>query len=82
MRSVNGKCVVACIESRSIHCPSYLGSSPPLIPNTDQVQLTADYAPSKLMDLLTASQFYPLEAALSICQVGNGMLLPFEMSCS
>ena len=39
------------------------------IPPTHQVQLTADYAPSKLMDLLTASQFYPLEAALSICQV-------------
>ncbi len=33
-----------------------------------QVQLTADYAPGKLMDFLVASQFYSLEAALSICQ--------------
>ena len=45
---------------------------PPCLPYTlpppPQVQLTADYAPAKLMELLTASQFYPLEAALSICQ--------------
>jgi len=33
-----------------------------------QIQLTADYAPSTLMDFLTASQYYPLEAALAICQ--------------
>ena len=44
--------------------PVYLTPSPPPL----QVQLTADYAPAKLMELLTASQFYPLEAALSICQ--------------
>ncbi|GAX72786.1 hypothetical protein CEUSTIGMA_g242.t1 [Chlamydomonas eustigma] len=36
-----------------------------------QVQLTADYAPSKLMEFLTASQYYPLEAALAICQRRN-----------
>ena len=54
---------------------SYEISSPPskICPHFNchphtQVQLTADYAPSKLMDFLTASQFYPLEAALSICQ--------------
>ncbi|KAG1680753.1 hypothetical protein FOA52_008086 [Chlamydomonas sp. UWO 241] len=33
-----------------------------------QVRLTADYAPRKLMDFLAASQHYPLEGALSICQ--------------
>lgn len=33
-----------------------------------QVQLTADYAPKKLMEFLAASQYYPLEGALSICQ--------------
>ena len=32
------------------------------------MQLTADYDPCKLMDFLTASQHYPLEAALSICE--------------
>ncbi|PNW86054.1 hypothetical protein CHLRE_03g209281v5 [Chlamydomonas reinhardtii] len=33
-----------------------------------QVSLTADYQPSKLMDLLVTSQYYSLEAALSICE--------------
>uniref|UniRef100_A0A7R9YQY0 Vps41 beta-propeller domain-containing protein n=1 Tax=Chlamydomonas euryale TaxID=1486919 RepID=A0A7R9YQY0_9CHLO len=33
-----------------------------------QVQLTADFAPGKLMEFLAASQYYPLEGALTICQ--------------
>jgi hypothetical protein len=33
-----------------------------------QVQLTADYAPSTLLDLLSSSQTVPLEAALAICE--------------
>jgi hypothetical protein len=33
-----------------------------------QVQLTADYAPSTLLDLLSSSQSVPLEAALAICE--------------
>ncbi|GFR40551.1 hypothetical protein Agub_g1126, partial [Astrephomene gubernaculifera] len=33
-----------------------------------QVALTAEYEPSKLMDLLVSSQFYSLESALSICE--------------
>ncbi|KAG2441412.1 hypothetical protein HYH02_010000 [Chlamydomonas schloesseri] len=33
-----------------------------------QVSLTAEYAPSKLMDLLVSSQYYSLEAALAICE--------------
>ncbi|GLC58944.1 hypothetical protein PLESTB_001420000 [Pleodorina starrii] len=33
-----------------------------------QVSLTADYQPSKLMDLLVSSQYYSLEAALAICE--------------
>ncbi|GIL83995.1 hypothetical protein Vretifemale_12716 [Volvox reticuliferus] len=33
-----------------------------------QVSLTAEYQPSKLMDLLVSSQYYSLEAALAICE--------------
>ncbi len=39
----------------------------PMLP-APQVKLTADYAPAKLMEFLTASQYYPLEGALAICQ--------------
>ncbi|GLI60125.1 hypothetical protein VaNZ11_002165 [Volvox africanus] len=33
-----------------------------------QVSLTAEYQPSKLMDMLVSSQYYSLEAALAICE--------------
>ncbi|GBF95415.1 hypothetical protein Rsub_08377 [Raphidocelis subcapitata] len=33
-----------------------------------QVTLTADYAPPALLELLTASQWYPLEGALAVCE--------------
>ncbi|EFJ47940.1 hypothetical protein VOLCADRAFT_61071, partial [Volvox carteri f. nagariensis] len=33
-----------------------------------QISLTAEYQPSKLMDLLTSSQYYSLEGALAICE--------------
>lgn len=33
-----------------------------------QVELYAEYAPSQLMALLVSSQWYPLEAALGVCQ--------------
>jgi len=33
-----------------------------------QVVLTADYAPARLLELLSSSQWYPLEAALEICE--------------
>lgn len=33
-----------------------------------QLHLYADYAPAALMDFLVGSEFYPLEAALAICQ--------------
>jgi hypothetical protein len=33
-----------------------------------QVVLTADYAPGRLLELLSSSQWYPLEAALEICE--------------
>lgn len=33
-----------------------------------QVELYAEYAPSQLMALLVGSQWYPLEAALGVCQ--------------
>lgn len=38
------------------------------VPAAVQVQLTADYAPSTLLDLLSSSQTVPLEAALAICE--------------
>ena len=39
---------------------------PPTTPT--QVVLTADYAPSKLLELLATSQSVPLEAALATCE--------------
>ncbi len=33
-----------------------------------QVELTADYAPNKLLELLSSSTSLPLEAALAICE--------------
>lgn len=33
-----------------------------------QVELYADYSPGQLMAFLVSSQWYPLEAALKVCQ--------------
>lgn len=33
-----------------------------------QVELYADYAPGQLMGFLVSSQWYPLEAALGVCE--------------